>query len=119
MSVDANAAPEAASHGSVESPSAKSHSAAVPLEPLANSFLPDAKGQYRGLLLADSQIKGAGITGTNLAKNLSGQVGFSFTNANLQLLGPKAKLLIWPIATFLGISDISQSPLNWMAAQVQ
>jgi hypothetical protein len=91
---------------------------AVPLEPLANSFLPDAKGQYRGLLLADSQIKGAGITGTNLAKNLSGQVGFSFTNANLQLLGPKAKLLIWPIATFLGISDISQSPLNWMAAQV-
>ncbi len=75
----------------------------VPLEPIANTFSPESRGQYQGLILANAQIKGAGVTGASLQKNLSGQAGFSFTNANLQLMGPKTRRLIVPIATLLRI----------------
>jgi len=91
----------------------------VPLEPIANTFAPDDRGQYQGLILANAQIKGAGVTGTNLRTNLNGQVSYSYTNANIQLLGKKAKLLIWPIATLLRVKDITKSPVNWLDAQIQ
>jgi uncharacterized protein involved in outer membrane biogenesis len=91
----------------------------VPVEPVANSFSPDTRGQYQGLILANAQIKGAGITGSSLQKNLDGQASFTFTNANIQLIGPKTKKLIVPIATLLRLSDITQSPLNWVDAQVE
>ena len=44
---------------------------------------------------------------------------FGYTNANIQLLGKKAKLLIWPIATLLRVNDITKSPVNWLYAQIQ
>ncbi len=91
----------------------------VPLEPIANSFSPETRGQYQGLLIAHAQIKGAGVTGAGLRKNLGGQAGFSFTNANLQLIGPKAKRLITPIATLLRVPDITQSPVNWLDARTE
>jgi uncharacterized protein involved in outer membrane biogenesis len=91
----------------------------VPLEPIANTFSPETRGQYKGLILANAQIKGAGITGASLQKNLGGQAGFTFTNANLQLIGPKSKKLIVPIATLLRVSEITQSPLNWLDAQTE
>jgi hypothetical protein len=91
----------------------------VPLEPIANSFAPDARGQYQGFILASAQIKGAGVTGASLQKNLGGQASFSFTNANLQLVGPKAKRLIVPIATLLRVPDITQSPVNWLDAKTE
>ena len=91
----------------------------VPLEPIANSFSPQTRGQYQGLIMASAQIKGAGVTGANLHKNLGGQASFSFTNANLQLIGPRAKRLIVPIATLLRLSEITQSPLNWLDARTE
>jgi hypothetical protein len=91
----------------------------VPLEPIANSFSPQTRGQYQGLIMASAQIKGAGVTGANLHKNLGGQASFSFTNANLQLIGPKAKRLILPVATLLRLSEITQSPLNWLDARTE
>jgi len=91
----------------------------VPLEPIANTFSPETHGQYQGLILANAQIKGAGITGASLQKNLNGQAGFSFTNANLQLIGPKSKKLIVPIATLLRVNEITQSPVNWLDAQTE
>jgi uncharacterized protein involved in outer membrane biogenesis len=91
----------------------------VPLEPIANSFSPTTRGQYQGLLLSDTRIKGAGITGPNLKKNLSGQLHFSFTNANIQVLSPKSKRLLTPIATLLRIKDINQSPLNWVWTELE
>lgn len=89
----------------------------VPLEPIANTFSPDTRGQYQGLIIASAQIKGAGVTDASLRKNLNGQVGFTFTNANLQLVGPKAKRLIVPIATLLRVPDVTQSPVNWLDAR--
>ncbi|HEU0010494.1 MAG TPA: AsmA family protein [Verrucomicrobiae bacterium] len=91
----------------------------VPLEPIANTFSPESRGQYQGLILANAQIKGAGVTGASLQKNLSGQAGFSFTNANLQLMGPKTRRLIVPIATLLRIEAITKSPVNWLDARTE
>ena len=48
----------------------------IPLEPLANTFVPDKRGMYKGQLIANAQIKGAGTTGVNLRKALTGQLGF-------------------------------------------
>jgi hypothetical protein len=91
----------------------------VPLEPIANTFSPETRGQYQGLIMASAQIKGAGVTGASLQKNLGGQASFSFTNANIQLIGPKTKGLIVPIATLLRVNEITQSPLNWLDAQTE
>jgi hypothetical protein len=91
----------------------------VPLEPIADTFSPSTHGQYQGLIIANAQIKGAGITGVSLQKSLGGQASFCFTNANLQLSGPKTKMIIVPIATLLGVSEITQSPLDWLQAQTE
>jgi uncharacterized protein involved in outer membrane biogenesis len=91
----------------------------APLEPIANTFSPANRGQYQGLILASAQIKGAGVTGASLQKNLRGQAGFSFTNANIQLIGPKTKELVAPIATLLRVNEITHSPLNWLEAQTE
>src|SRR5204862_4403869 len=53
----------------------------IPLEPLANTFVPEKKGMYKGLLLTELQMTGAGITGQSVRKNGSGKFNFSFTNA--------------------------------------
>jgi hypothetical protein len=91
----------------------------VPLEPIANTFSPESHGQYQGIILANAQIKGAGITDASLRKNLSAQIGFTFTNANIQLASPKTKKLIVPIATLLRVPEITQSPINWLDARVE
>ena len=91
----------------------------VPLEPIANTFSPASRGQYQGLILANAQIKGAGVTGASLQKNLGGQVSFTFTNASIQLIGPKTKRLVVPIATLLRVDEITRSPLNWLDARTE
>ncbi|MCC7377049.1 MAG: AsmA family protein [Verrucomicrobiales bacterium] len=57
----------------------------VPVQPLANSFVPLLKGRIEGTVLAGMDVKGAGTTGTSLQKNLAGQANLSVTNANLKL----------------------------------
>ena len=52
----------------------------VPFAPLVDSFAPDRKGQLGGLLTAHAQINGAGVTGANLKKNLTGQFNIGATN---------------------------------------
>lgn len=91
----------------------------VPLAPLADTFSPATRGQYQGLIIASAQIKGAGITGASLQKSLSGQAAFCFTNADLQLNGPKTRRVIVPIASLLGVPEITQSPLDWLQAQTE
>ena len=57
----------------------------VPLAPLANTFSPKFRDSAKGQLLANIQIKGAGITGASLQKALNGKMGFTLTNADIQL----------------------------------
>jgi hypothetical protein len=90
----------------------------VPLEPLANSFIPDKKGAYKGTIVANAKIKGAGTTGVNLKKTLSGQANLNFTNANIQIVGPKFKKILVPIATVLQIPEIANTPIHWIDAKL-
>ncbi len=95
----------------------------VPLEPLANSFVPEKKGgfkkgDYKGTILANAKIKGAGTTGVNLKKSLTGQTSFTFTNANLQIVDRKYKNILLPISLALQIPEISKSPINWLDARL-
>jgi type II secretion system protein N len=91
----------------------------VPMEPIANSFSPESGGQYKGLIVANAKIKGAGTTGSSLHKNLEGQVSLTFTNASIQLLGAKPKKMIDPIANLLRVSEITDDPVNWVDANLQ
>lgn len=91
----------------------------VPLEPIANTFSPTYRGQAKGALIAKAQLKGAGVTGSSLKTNLVGTVDFSFTNANIQLVGPKIKAVLTPIAIGLGAPDLLRSPLDYVTASMR
>lgn len=90
----------------------------IPLEPIANSFVPEKRGQYKGDVLANVQVKGAGTTGVNLKKHLQGQVGLTYTNAEIHIVGKWTQRVLAPIAITLGIQDILKSPLNWVDSQI-
>jgi type II secretion system protein N len=89
----------------------------VPLEPLANSFAPDKRGQLQGQLDGQAQVKGAGVTGASLQKNLQGSVNFSLTNLNLEVVSPKYKRLLTPVAVLLRVPELQDTPLNCIAAR--
>ncbi len=55
----------------------------VPFAPLVNTFIPGRKGQMGGNLTAHVQIRGAGVTGASLQRNLAGQFAGGVTNLNL------------------------------------
>ncbi|HKS36144.1 MAG TPA: AsmA family protein, partial [Verrucomicrobiae bacterium] len=95
----------------------------IPIEPIANSFMPESRGQYKGAILANAQIKGAGTTDASLKKNLTGQVGFALTNANVKIVPSQTKILFIPInlnliATLLNIPEIMQSPITGVDVRV-
>ena len=90
----------------------------VPTGPAINSFAPERKGQFDGNILASANIKGAGVSTLDLKKNLSGQLGFSLTNVNIQVVSDKWKPILTVIGLALRISDIAQSPLNAIYSQV-
>src|SRR5262249_43475099 len=84
-------------------------------EPLANTFSPEYRGRAKGNLLANAQVKGAGTTGAAMQKNLAGQVGLAFTNADIQVLSPRLKLFLTPVAAVVRAPEILETPLNSMA----
>ena len=87
----------------------------VPVEPLANTFSPDKRGQFKGDLLGLVQIKGAGVTGPGLQKNLGGQLSLSLTNAAVQVTQYKRlQQLLGPIGTALRVPELAESPLKWI-----
>ncbi len=91
--------------------------------PIANSFLPDAKGQYNGFVSTDVKVQGAGITGANLKKNLKGNVSLVLSDANIQLVKSKTKIFFIPInlnliATALNIPEIMDSPLTGVNVKI-
>lgn len=90
----------------------------IPTAPAINSFVPERKGQFDGNILASANIKGAGVDGLSLKKNLSGQLGFSLTNVNIQVVSEKWKPVLNVIGRALRITDIAQSPLNAIYSQV-
>ena len=90
----------------------------VPAEPFANSFGKGDKGSFVAFLNATAQITGAGVTGASLQRSLQGQMNFSLTNTNIQLVGPKTKVYLVPIATILRVQEVTQSPLDYVHGEV-
>ena len=89
----------------------------IPIAPLANTFSPTYRDQAHGNLIAKLDLKGAGVTGRNLRTNLTGAIDLSFTNANIQIVGPKLKSVLGPIALLLtsfGAPDLMRSPLDYV-----
>lgn len=90
----------------------------VPLEPIANTFAPDNRGQVQGELNATAAIRGAGITAPNLKRNLGGQAVFAATNMNLQVVNPKYRKLVQPVATLLRAPELLETVLNYAGGSV-
>ncbi len=90
----------------------------VPTGPAINSFAPERKGQFDGNILASANIKGAGVSGPEFKKNLAGQLAFSLTNVNIQVVSDKWKPVLTAIGFALRITDIAQSPINALYSQV-
>jgi len=111
--VDASASADLTQPGYVYSLSLRTDKLA--LGPITDTFNPDKKGQFAGDLYANAQVKGAGVTGTNLQKNLQGTVGFNLTNMNLQVVGPKLKGILTPISLLLQAPELLETPLNVIA----
>ncbi len=93
----------------------------VPVAPLVNTFMPDRKGQMGGTLTANAQLKGAGITGPSLQKNLAGQFTVGITNLNLAVVdahSPILKLVINVVAIIPQILVNPQSAITSLMGQV-
>jgi hypothetical protein len=85
---------------------------AIPLAPLVNSFQPERKGQVGGTLTAQAQIKGAGITGASLQKNLAGQFDVNTTNLNLSVVNIKSPMLRTLVNVVAGIPELIRNPVG-------
>ncbi|MBL9134984.1 MAG: AsmA family protein, partial [Verrucomicrobiales bacterium] len=88
----------------------------VPVQPLANSFVPLLKGRIEGTVVAGMDVKGAGTTGTSLQRNLAGQANLSVTNANLKLSDSgKQKgflsVLAGLLSTALNLRELKDQPI--------
>jgi hypothetical protein len=83
---------------------------AIPLAPLVNSFVPDRKGQVSGTTTATAQLKGAGVTGASLQKNLAGSFSFLSTNMNLSITNVRSPLINSIINVIVGIPDLIRNP---------
>jgi hypothetical protein len=93
----------------------------VPVAPLVNTFVPERKGQMGGTLTANAQVKGAGITGAGLQRNLTGQFAGGVTNLNLSVMNvhsPILKTLINVIATIPQLLSSPESALASLLGQV-
>ncbi len=88
----------------------------IPIEPIANSFAPQKRGMYKGELVSQMKVTGAGVTGSSMKKSLSGQLGLNFTNANIQIVNPQLRGFLMPIAAFLQAPELLDSPVNQLLA---
>ena len=93
----------------------------VPVAPLMNTFKPDRKDQMGGTVTANAQVKGAGVTGASLQKNLTGQFAVGLTNLNLSVMNahsPILKTLINVIATIPQLLSSPESAIASLLGQV-
>ncbi len=92
----------------------------MPVEPLANSFMKGQPGQYKGDVTAKFQIKGAGVTGPNLQKNLSGATSLLVTNANITLKSTgMMNTVLKSVLIVLRMPDLLDSPVTGIESQTQ
>ena len=84
---------------------------AIPLAPLVNSFAPDRKGQISGTTSIGAQVKGAGVTGASLQKNLTGQFNLAATNLDLSIANVRSPVINSVINVIIGLPDLIKNPV--------
>jgi len=82
----------------------------VPLAPLVNSFAPERKGQMGGWTTLAARLRGAGVTGAGLQKNLTGQFSLLATNLNLSIAHVRSPVLSSLINVLVAIPDLLRNP---------
>jgi hypothetical protein len=88
----------------------------IPLEPLVNTFQPEMRGKVKAFLVTHANIRGAGITGPNLRKNLNGPIDFQLQNANLKFTRETfLTKILRPVSVVLGVPELINTPLNSIA----
>jgi uncharacterized protein involved in outer membrane biogenesis len=88
----------------------------IPVTPLVDTFMPDRKGQMGGTMTANAQVKGAGITGASLQKNLTGQIVVGVTNLNLSVVDVHSAILKTLINVIATIPQLLSSPESAIAS---
>jgi hypothetical protein len=99
----------------------------VPVEPLANTFMPEQRGIYKGNILSSVALKGAGVTGPSLQKNLNGAVVFTLTNAEVKVADARFEnkyagwLVKWlpTVAKYLRVPELMDTPITLVDSQVR
>jgi hypothetical protein len=82
----------------------------VPIAPFVNTFQPERKGQLAGLFTANAQIKGAGITGAGLQKNLTGDFNVLTTNINMSVDNIRNPLITSVLNVIVQIPGLIKNP---------
>jgi hypothetical protein len=79
-----------------------------------------SSGAINGVILANVAIKGAGTTDAHIRDNLSGQVNFALTNANIQITNflkyPLVSAVLTTTATTLQAPEVLTDPINSVSA---
>ncbi len=91
--------------------------ARVPIEPIANTFMPDQRGQYRGDLSVQGAIQGRGFEGDPFRQSLAGQTDLTLTNLVINVVEPRWRQLLRPISLILRLPDLLDSPITSLDAQ--
>ncbi|MBU6409150.1 MAG: AsmA family protein [Verrucomicrobia bacterium] len=82
----------------------------VPLAPLVDAFQPDRAGQMGGTVTAVARLNGAGVTGANLKKNLSGGFDLGMTNLNLSVINVHSRVLKTVVNVVATVPQLLSNP---------
>ena len=93
----------------------------VPIPPIAKSLLTGQLVDLRGTVSGKMKLAGAGVEGADLRQHLSGNMEFGATNLDYQISALQTRLmktLVMTLSTALQVPNISQSPLQFIGAQM-
>ncbi|HAB19524.1 MAG TPA: hypothetical protein DCE44_24220 [Verrucomicrobiales bacterium] len=94
----------------------------VPVTPIARSVLKGQLVDLKGTLNGKMKLGGTGREGADLRKHLNGTVTFAATNLDYQVTALQTPLmqgLMGTLVSVLRVPNISQSPIQGMAAQLE
>jgi hypothetical protein len=84
----------------------------IPIEAFMDTLAPSGKGQVSGMLSGKAEWKGAGLTKTGWQRNLNGAMSLKYTDADINFVSPKMRLLMAPITAVLRLPELLKAPIN-------
>ena len=84
----------------------------IPLQAFADTLDPSKKGQVSGMLSGQANWSGAGLMEPALQQNLNGSMSVKYSDANIELVSPKVRLLMTPITALLRLPELLKAPIN-------